>query len=427
EPVETKLHEYLSALLKKDVLPTFYSRGMSSTVRAVALAALAEQGLINLSDLERYQTHVPYMSLFGKAHYLQAALKLNGAQSIVKDVTRQILAHSSQTGGKFLFNETSDTDYKRILATPLRANAAILSAFTRLGETDYGKDIVGDIPFKIVRAMSQARQSRPHWDNTQENIFCLNALVDYSRIYETLKPDMTVKTFMDNRLMGQAKFKDLKNDPVHFIRPVTAADPGKNAQVSIQKKGDGRLYYETRLSFAPMDARANRINAGIDIRKEYSVERDGNWILLTDPMQIKRGELVRVDIFLSLPAARHFVVVDDPVPGGLEPVNAQLATASVLDAQKADFNPAKTSWWFKFSDWLSYGISRWSFYHQELGHDAVRFYSDYLGPGNYHLSYTAQAIASGRFLEMPVHAQEMYEPDVFGKGLPAQLHISDEN
>ena len=38
-------------------------------------------------------------------------------------------------------------------------------------------------------------------------------------------------------------------------------------------------------------------------------------------MRIKRGELVRVDLFVSLPTPRHFVVVDDPVPGGLEPVN----------------------------------------------------------------------------------------------------------
>ena len=42
--------------------------------------------------------------------------------------------------------------------------------------------------------------------------------------------------------------------------------------------------------------------------------------------------MVRVDIFLSLPAAGNFVVVDDPIPGGLEPVNRDLATASMIDA-----------------------------------------------------------------------------------------------
>ena len=69
-------------------------------------------------------------------------------------------------------------------------------------------------------------------------------------------------------------------------------------------------------------------------------------------------------------------------------------------------------------------MSRWSFYHQELRHHAVRFYSEYLPAGNYHLSYTAQAIAPGEFIVMPVHAEEMYDPDVFGKGVPATLIVN---
>ena len=45
--------------------------------------------------------------------------------------------------------------------------------------------------------------------------------------------------------------------------------------------------------------------------------------------------------------------------------------------------------------------------------------------GNYRLSYTAQAIAEGRFTVMPVHAEEMYDPNVFGKGLPATLVVGE--
>ncbi|OQW93539.1 MAG: large extracellular alpha-helical protein, partial [Beggiatoa sp. IS2] len=38
DSVENKLHEYLLTMLRKEVLPTFYSEGMTSSVRAVALA-----------------------------------------------------------------------------------------------------------------------------------------------------------------------------------------------------------------------------------------------------------------------------------------------------------------------------------------------------------------------------------------------------
>jgi hypothetical protein len=140
-------------------------------------------------------------------------------------------------------------------------------------------------------------------------------------------------------------------------------------------------------------------------------------------MRIARGELVRVDVYVSLPTARNFVVVDDPVPGGLEPVNRDLANASLVDANAGAFDAAGGSWWFERGDWRSFGASRWSFYHQELRHDAVRFYSDYLPPGNYHLSYTAQAIAEGEFASMAAKAIEMYDPDVYGSSLPATLIV----
>ena len=80
-PVEEKLHKYLLQLLRRDELPSFYDRGMASTVRAVALAALVEHGRINLADLQRYRPHVPRMSLFGKAHFLLAAVGVKGSES----------------------------------------------------------------------------------------------------------------------------------------------------------------------------------------------------------------------------------------------------------------------------------------------------------------------------------------------------------
>lgn len=422
--VEEKLHVYLDDLLRRDVVPTFYTAGMTSTVRAVALAALAEHGKVSLGDLERYRRHVPRMTLFGKAHYLLAALKVDGAGAIVREVMEQILAASSQSGGKFQFTEVLDDGYSRILATPLRTNCAILTGLTEMAASGEVSEMAGDEPFRLVRTITQTRGSRDHWENTQENIFCMNAVIDYSRVYEKVEPRMTFRAYFDDRSIGEARFDDLRDRPVTFRRPIGEGDPGRSAELLIEKSGPGRLYYAAGLQYAPRSESAERINAGIEIRREYSVEREGAWTLLESPMEIRRGELVRVDLFLSLPAARNFVVVDDPVPGGLEPVNRDLKTASTVDADKGRYQAAGGSWWFNYGDWNSYGVSRWSFYHQELRHDSVRFYSDYLAAGNYHLSYTAQAIAPGEFAVIPVHGEEMYDPDLFGKGRPAFLRVS---
>ncbi len=424
--VEEKLHKYLLTLLRRDVVPSFYSKGMASTVRAVALAALAEHGKIRRSHLARHRPHLPEMSLFGKAHFLLAAIKVQGTEAMRKEVCNLILAHANQSGGKFVFSETIDDSYTRILSSALRTNGAILSALVAFGETDLGSRMVADIPFKLVRYLTQSRKNRDHWENTQENMFCMNALIDYSRVYEKEKVDMTLRTFLDAEPMGTTRFRDLRNEPVELQRPIRDDDPGRKSTIKLERQGQGRVYYSARLFYAPQELKVSAINSGIEIHREYSVERDGKWVLLQNLMQLNRGELVRVDLYVSLPTARNFVVVDDPVPGGLEPVNRDLATASTVDAEKGKFKHAGGSWWFRYSDWSSYGVSRWSFYHQELRHNAARFYSEYLPAGNYHLSYTAQAIAPGEFIVMPVHAEEMYDPDVYGKGVPASLEVSRE-
>jgi uncharacterized protein YfaS (alpha-2-macroglobulin family) len=422
--VEEKLHDYLLTLLRRDVTPDFYTKGMASTVRAVTLAALVDHGKINLSDLQRYQPHVPQMSLFGKAHFLLAALGVKDSDAIRTDVCNRILAHAGESGGKFVFSEVIDDSYARILSSALRTNGAVLSALTAYGLTAQGKQFVGDIPFKLVRTITQSRKNRDHWENTQENIFCMNALIDYSRGHESEPPDMTLRVLFETEEMGRTKFTDLRDDPVMFQKPIGADDPGRAATLKLARAGQGRLYYSARLSYAPQTLRTDPINAGIEIHREYSREHMGQWEILKNPMQLQRGDLVRVDLFLSLPAARNFVVVDDAVPGGLEPINRDLATASTVDADKGVFKHAEGSWWFRYSGWSSYGVSRWTFYHQELRHNAARFYSEYLPAGNYHLSYTAQAIAPGDFVVMPVHAEEMYDPDVYGKGVAESLTVS---
>jgi uncharacterized protein YfaS (alpha-2-macroglobulin family) len=422
-PVEQKLHDYLLTLLRRDVMPGFYTKGMASTVRAVTLAALVEHGKVSLADLQRYRPYVPQMSLFGKAHYLLAALGVAGSDALRAEVCNLILAHADQTGGKIVFSEEIDDSYTRILASALRTNGAVLSALAAYGRSEAGKQIVGDLPIKLVRYITQSRKNHDHWENTQENMFCMNALIDYGRVYERERPAIAVRVLFDAEEMGRAEFADVRDDPVGFQRTIDAADAGRAATFQLTRQGPGRLYYSVQLAYALQTMKTDAVNAGIEIHREYSLERDGQWELLKSPMALKRGDLVRVDLFVSLPAARNFVVVDDPIPGGLEPVNRDLATASTVDADKGAFKAAGGSWWFRYSDWSSYGVSRWSFYHQELRHDAARFYSEYLPAGNYHLSYTAQAIAPGEFAVLPVQAEEMYNPDVYGQGVPAVLKV----
>jgi alpha-2-macroglobulin len=421
--VEKRLHAYLQRMLREKALPTFYSEGMVSSVRAVALEALAEHKEVTLADLRRYSDQVPSMDLFGKAAYLRATLQVLGAESLSAATAESILAHANQSGGKFQFTERWDDGFHQLLATPGRSQCAILQAFLEYGETPAGARLIGDVPFKLVRQITESRGSRDHWENTQENLYCLGALVDYSHDYEKDTPQLSVRASLGGQSIGNATFTAFRDPPVTLVRANSSIDAGNKAELRIERTGTGRLYYAARLSFALHDSVARATNAGIEVVREYSVQREGRWELLSSPMEIKRGELVRIDLFVDVPGARNFVVVDDPVPGGLEPVNRDLATASTVDADEGEFQAAGGSFWFKYSDWSEYGVALWSFYHRELRHDAARFYADYLPAGHYHLSYAAQAIASGEFSSSPTKAEEMYDPDVYGKSLPGQLVV----
>lgn len=423
--VEQRLLDYLDTLLRRDFQPELHSPGMAATVRAVALAALAEQGRLSRADLERYRRHVPAMSLFGQAHYLQALLAVEDTAELRREVLQYILARAVQDGGRVSFNEALDDGYVRILATPLRSQCAVLSALVGLAAKPDGAALAAELPSQLVGTIVEARGSRDHWENTQENLFCLQALLAYGRAYEQGPIGLQARVSLDGEPLAVVRFQSSRDPSQELVLPMRSEDAGRQRRLRLEHQGQGRLYYGVRLSHA-LPARAQQAaNAGIELRREYSVRRAGQWQLLASPLQLRRGELVRVDLYLSLPTARHFVVVDDPVPGGLEPVNRKLATASTVDAVAAAFPAAGGSWYLRHSDWIGYDAGRWSFHHQELRHDAVRFYADYLPAGNYHLSYTAQVIADGEFLVPSARAEEMYAPAVFGRTAPARLLVGE--
>ncbi|MEN6541827.1 alpha-2-macroglobulin family protein [Parvibaculum sp.] len=427
-PVEEKLLGYLKDFLRKDTAPDYYTADMAASARATALAALAQRGQVTLRDIERLRPRYKTVGLFGDAMLMQAALSLKDASGdkLADELAEIIMAHSNQTSGKFLFSEERGEGFGRMLATPLRDNCAILSSLVAYGREPRNRTRMEDVTFKLVRAISQSQRKAGYWGNTQENMFCTSALADYAAVYERSEPNLRATVALGSEPLGSADLKGVQAQPVTLTRPIGADDAGRSAEISIKREGEGRLYYATRLSYAPTDANAYAVNSGIEVRREYSVERNGKWVLLGDKAEVTRGEIVRVDLYLSLPSARSFVVVNDPVPGGLEPVNRDLATASSVDAGKADYVAPEGSWWSHARDWIEYEAGFWSFYHRELRFDSARFYSDYLDAGNYHLTYMAQAIATGEFQRRATKAEEMYDPDVFGLGRPGTLTVKEK-
>src|SRR3546814_19885298 len=101
-----------------------------------------------------------------------------------------------------------------------------------------------------------------------------------------------------------------------------------------------------------------------------------------------------------------YIVINDPVPAGLEPVNPDLATASGLAAgEMASASPSYP----------------YPFYYRALRFDAVRFFADGIDAGHYKLAWIWHAVATGDFAVTETHAQRLYHPDMFSNGVATPL------
>lgn len=418
--VENRLMQYVQGLLKNDFIEDYYDPAMVATTRALILEALSYRDKMTVADLERFLPHVTKMTAFGKASFVRAALNVKGADAIADKVIRELISHFNETSTQMTNAENSTPSMLRILDTPLRETCSVLETLIRYEQTPNGKQLVGDKATKLVKTITNARKGKNHFENTQENLYCARALALYSKVYEQDQPKMTIVVSEQNKEIGQTHFDNLTNPEIVIEAPLPTTE---DIDLSIAHTGNGRLYYTTRLTYAPKIDLLKLVNAGIEVRRDYSRLQEGKWVLLTKNDQLKRGDLVRVDLYVVAPADRTFVVVNDPVPGCLEPVNKDLATASLMDQRQVEDVPAVGAWWHKMKDLVDFNATRWAFSFKEMRHDSVRFYADYLPKGNYYLTYVAQVIADGEFNAAPTVAQEMYNPETYGRFESTKMNV----
>jgi len=117
--------------------------------------------------------------------------------------------------------------------------------------------------------------------------------------------------------------------------------------------------------------------------------------------------------------AREFVVVDDPLPAGLEAVDQSLRTTGSLPpyegAPKLEGDsregPVGQKW--LYGSWDGGWWTPWE--HKEIRDDRVLWFARQLWRGSYQASYVARATTAGRFVRPPAQAEEMYNPAVHGR------------
>ena len=163
----------------------------------------------------------------------------------------------------------------------------------------------------------------------------------------------------------------------------------------IAREGKGTLYYVARLRYAPLELPRQPRDHGFKVRRQV-VLLDAGGAPALPARPPKLGETVLVTLTVWSNEARRYVVVEDPLPAGLEALDASLATGSR-----------------GFGAWKQWsGVSRHD--HRELRDDRVLFFRDVMQPGTLTYRYLAKVTSPGSFVAPPARAEEMYTPEVYG-------------
>ncbi len=374
--------------------------------QAFAVKVLAEEGRTVDSHLTRLYGYRDRMPVFGLCYLwdAMAAAKDKGARP--KDLERRIKNSILPEGGSAHVEELSDPYLLWFWNSTVRSTAIALGSLVRGG----GDPVL--VP-GMVRWLLAARKDG-RWSNTQENAMAMEALVDYYRAYEKETPDFTavanlgLQTLMTETFKGrEAKARVLDTPMADLLR---MGKGNESLPLAFKREGTGTLFYTARLKYASAAPELQPLDAGIAVKRHYEPMAGG-----PSGTTFKAGDMVRVVLDFDLTKERRWVAVTDPIPAGFEPVESWFATTArdlAGDQEATEEGGDWTQWWQKGG-----------FDHVERHDDRVLLFATRLGEGRHAFNYVCRATTAGTFTTAPARAEEMYEPEVFGRAATEVIEV----
>lgn len=244
------------------------------------------------------------------------------------------------------------------------------------------------------------------WSNTHENAWALTALSDYARGAEQLELPLQARVILGARKTEGVQFTSGKLRPLLLeysaseLRAIRRTDETRPIlPIKIETDGRSAVFYGLRLdrSFSGLDLPARE--EGLVLAREY-VSRTG-----TPIQKLRRGEPTLVHLALVVPHDRQWLVLEDPLPAGLEAVNLNFRTSSrYLYSNQPDEQVGASG-----GSSTSLPVS-----HRQLLDDRARFYCDHVPAGVYHLYYPVSPTVAGTFRTPGARVELMYSPEVYG-------------
>jgi alpha-2-macroglobulin len=330
--------------------------------------------------------------------WLLPSLDAPGSHEQFEALLRHVEQQVSEAAGTAQFiTARSEQGEHVLLHSDRRADGVMLEALLHVRPED-------DLIEKLARGLL-AHRVKGRWSNTQDNAFVLLAMERYFRQREGTRPDFSARVWLGQRFAGEHAFRGRSTERVELRIPMAELASADTAQpLTLQKQGSGRLYYRFGLDYVPQSLALEAADHGFAVQRRYAavddpsdVRRDaeGLW-------RIRAGARVRVELTMVATARRYHVALVDALPAGLEAINPALAVSEALPEDPNKVDPQK--YWKP--DW---------FEHQNLRNERVEAFTSLLWEGVHRYSYVARATTPGEFSVPPARAEEMYQPETFGR------------
>jgi uncharacterized protein YfaS (alpha-2-macroglobulin family) len=321
-----------------------------------------------------------------------------GSQAVMTEVRRVLANRVTETAGAAHFVTDYGDGDTVLLHSNRRVDGVLLEALI-------GDQPKSDLIPKLVTGLLGARKAG-HWANTNEDAFVLLALDRYFDTYEKQTPDFVARAWLGDGFAGEHAFKGHTTERSEIDVPLEQFAALPSGNLTLAKTGPGRLYYRVGMRYAPASLTVPPLERGFSVSRTYEPvddpadvrkDADGTW-------HIKRGAQVRIRVTMAAPAERAHVALVDPLPAGLEAVNPELAVSPPV---AADPKARSSSMWWWGGSWYE---------HQNMRDERAEAFASYLPAGVYDYSYVARATTPGSFVAPPPKAEEMYNPETFGRG-----------
>jgi len=327
------------------------------------------------------------LSLEGRSYLALAMKDISGMDSKAKRLYAELISLGKKTATTTHWEEPK-SDY-RIMGSNTTATASILEAITRF---DKNNPLIPE----VVRYLMSIRTDN-HWLTTRDTAAVIKAISSQLLGKGDQKVNENYRLELNGKILKEGKFtKDDLLKLQEYVISISDFNIGGESNLRITKSGEGNLYYNINLKYYLPFTEIKPLEQGMVVVREF-VDSKGH-ILPIDTINENSESWVR--LIIVAPEERHFVVIEDILPAGLESVNESLKNVSVLNKERPILKEE--------------GNQLLYFEHKEYHDDRTTLFANYLPAGVYEISYRVRATTPGRYHHPPAQAYQMYIPDVSG-------------